>query len=164
MATKYFFMRAYIITTLLCVCLVGFALIVGPATAMPTLDVKESILEKISGTPVVWYDYSAAVGAIRDNSEKNPTEKLSEMSVVFGADEKLIQFVSKQTDNDLKDGEGNIITDIIKNIGELLGGKEPATPPVDEYTDAEGNQAWSQYLANYILNYQPTGDFGAPIK
>lgn len=164
MPTKYLFMKWHAITTFICLAMIGFALFVSPSTAaLPVHDVKTSIIEKISGTDIIWYDHTAAVAAIRVTSEYSSTEKLSAMSTLFGADEKLILFVNKPREEKTIES-GGIIGDFIKGIGDLLG-KEPAPEPTaDEYSDEEGNAAWSQYLANYILNYEPTGDFGGPIK
>jgi len=168
MPTKYFFMKKYLpIFFLYLVLISGFT--VGTVCGAPTFDsVKDNVLEKISGTNIIWYDYSDSVLAIKQQPTKSSCEKLSEMSTLFGMDVKLANYLhtNDAESNDILNDAGNrnIITDIISGIESLFEKDEGKTIDEGAYTDEEGRQAWSQYMANYILNYEATGAFGGPIE
>ena len=140
----------HLIPILLCLCL----LLAAPAAADSTDNQTTSISEK-PAIKIQYYDHSAGIAQILA-SGKTSAQKLTEMTELIGYDDKLHAWMHSHVDSET--GERIYEKGIIESVLSFFGiWDEPYQ------TDAEAEAAQAQYYANLVLNYKPTGAFGAPV-
>lgn len=148
---------------LICVVLVLGLTVSAASAGSITEKIKEKIIDNLKVINITWYDFSDVVHNIVIQPDKSSREKLDEMTMSLGMTTKLRNFIEKTDAVDEEKKDEGIISNIISGIGSIF---KPTPAPVveDTYPEEEGEAAWSQYMANYIMNYKPTGEFGGAVN
>lgn len=126
-------------------------LLAAPAAA----DTNSTVIAEHDTADITLYDHSAAISQILATG-KNPTEKLNEMTKVIGYDDRLHAWMTSSVN---ENGERVYEKGILESILAFFGISGDA--PYESEEEAEAAQA--EYHANFLLNYKPSGSFGAPI-
>lgn len=116
-------------------------------------------------------DAKEKVHKLKNDKTKTPQQKLNEYPELFGYDEKLEYYLYEmelQTEEAMQVEEENPVVaffgGIVETVSDFITGKKKPEKPEAPYTAEEGEAAWASYMASYIDNYQPTGEFGGPIQ
>lgn len=143
-------MKLKLILTAVSLCLL---LLAAPAAAADTTN--STVIAEHDTADITLYDHSAAISQILATA-KNPTEKLTEMTKVIGYDDRLHAWMtSSVNENGERVYEKGILESILAFFG--LTGDAPYA------SEEEAEQAQAEYHANFLVNYKPSGAFGAPI-
>lgn len=141
-----------------------------PPTPKPTKPIGAHEKIKVH-EDVKIVDAKEKVHKLKNDKTKTPQQKLNEYPELFGYDEKLEYYLYEmelQTEEAMQVEEENPVMaffgDVVETVTDFFTGKKKPEKPEAPYTAEEGEAAWASYMASYIDNYQPTGEFGGPIQ
>lgn len=113
-------------------------------------------------------DAAEEVAKLKADKTKTSQQRLEEYPALFGYDDRLDyylyeQSISAEITHEDENPVAAFFGGIVNTVSDFFSGnqkKKPETP----YTQEEGEAAWSAYMASFIAGYEPTGEFGGPIR